>query len=88
MSRSPQKYKPFGGAPIPPLVAYAPAVAAWKLTVRHGSEVEHLSFDDLDEAVAAMRARALAIRAEGPVKPVAGFKDYRAARIRSRRGCS
>jgi hypothetical protein len=34
------------------------------------------SFDDLDEAVGAMRERALAIRAEGPVKPAAGFKDY------------
>jgi hypothetical protein len=51
-------------------------VAYWKLTVRHGSDVERLSFEDLDEAVAAMRARALEIRAGGPVKPVAGFKDY------------
>jgi hypothetical protein len=51
-------------------------VADWKLTVRHGSGVEHLSFEDLDEAVAAMRGRALAIRAEGPVERAAGFKDY------------
>jgi hypothetical protein len=51
-------------------------VAAWKLTVRHGSEVEHASFEELDEALAAMRERALAIRAEGPVKSAAGFKDY------------
>jgi hypothetical protein len=43
-------------------------VSAWKLTVRDGSEVEHLAFDDLGEAVAAMRERAMAIRAEGPVE--------------------
>jgi hypothetical protein len=51
-------------------------VAAWKLTIRHGSDVEHASYGSLDEAVGAMRERALAIRAEGPVKPAAGFKDY------------
>src|SRR4051794_3155781 len=45
-----------------------PPVSRWKLTVRHGSDVDHLGFDDLGEAVAAMRARALEIRAEGPVK--------------------
>ncbi|HEX2707677.1 MAG TPA: hypothetical protein VHM66_06670 [Solirubrobacterales bacterium] len=48
----------------------------WKLTVRHGSEVEHAQFDDLDEAVAAMRARALEIRSEGPVKAVSSLRDY------------
>jgi hypothetical protein len=46
------------------------------LTVRHGSDVRSESFDDLDAAVAAMRERALAIRAEGPVERAAGFKDY------------
>jgi hypothetical protein len=51
-------------------------VADWKLTVRHGSDVEHVSYDDLDTALAGMRARALAIRAEGPAERVAGFKDY------------
>jgi hypothetical protein len=39
---------------------------SWKLTVRNGADVDHLSFDDLDEAVAAMREQALRIRAEGP----------------------
>ncbi|MGN6255837.1 MAG: hypothetical protein ACTHO8_12785 [Solirubrobacterales bacterium] len=48
----------------------------WKLTVRHGSEVEHRSFFDLDEAVAAMRERALAIRSEGPVRAVKSLRDY------------
>ena len=48
----------------------------WKLTVRHGSEVGHASFDDLGEAVAALRERAMAIRSQGPVKRASGFRDY------------
>jgi hypothetical protein len=51
-------------------------VSRWKLTVRHGSDVEHAVFDDLDAGVAAMRERAMAIRAEGPPGTVRGFKDY------------
>jgi hypothetical protein len=51
-------------------------VAAWKLTIRHGSDVEHESFGELGEAVAAMRERALAIRAEGPVKGVSALRDF------------
>jgi len=51
-------------------------VSRWKLTVRHGSDVDHAQFDDLDEAVAAMRERALAIRSEGPVRPVKSLRDY------------
>jgi len=46
------------------------------LTVRHGSEVDHGSFDGLAEAVAAMRERALAIRAEGPIRAVQSLRDY------------
>jgi hypothetical protein len=38
--------------------------------------VEHSGFDDLDEAVAAMRKRALEIRAEGPVQGVSSLRDY------------
>jgi hypothetical protein len=48
----------------------------WKLTVRHGSDVDHESFEDLATAVAAMRERALAIRSEGPVRPVRSLRDY------------
>lgn len=48
----------------------------WKLTVRHGSDVSHQGYEDLDEAVAAMRERALAIRAEGPVKGVSALRDF------------
>jgi hypothetical protein len=46
------------------------------LTVRHGSDVEHAQFDDLGEAVAAMRERALGIRAEGPARRVQSVRDY------------
>jgi hypothetical protein len=46
------------------------------LTVRHGSDVEHASFEELGEAVVAMRGRALAIRAEGPVKGVSSLRDF------------
>jgi hypothetical protein len=48
----------------------------WKLTVRHGSDVSHQNFDDLDDAVARMRERALAIRSEGPVKGVSALRDF------------
>lgn len=41
---------------------------SWKLTVRNGAKVDHEGFDDVAEAVARMRERALAIRAEGPPK--------------------
>jgi len=51
-------------------------VGAWKLTVRNGSEVFHESFDDLAEAVAAMRGRALAIRAGGSAKAVSALRDF------------
>jgi hypothetical protein len=44
--------------------------------VRHGAEVEHAQFDDLDEAVAAMRRRALDIRAEGPVRGISSLRDF------------
>jgi hypothetical protein len=51
-------------------------VPSWNLTVRHGSEVSHEGFESLDAAVAAMRERATAIRAEGPVGKASGFRDY------------
>jgi hypothetical protein len=49
----------------------------WKLTVRHGSEVRSEGFDSLDEAVAAMRRRALDIRAEGPVKQISSLREFK-----------
>ncbi|HEX5376469.1 MAG TPA: hypothetical protein VFW48_09970 [Solirubrobacterales bacterium] len=51
-------------------------MSAWKLTVRDGSDVSHLSFDELGEAVEVMRERALEIRAEGPVKAVSSLRDF------------
>jgi hypothetical protein len=54
-------------------------MSAWKLIVRHGSDVSSRGFDDLDEAVAAMRERALAIRSEGPVKEVSALRDFKPA---------
>lgn len=51
-------------------------MAAWKLTVRHGSDVYNERFDDLDEAVMEMRRRALAIRAEGTAKPISALRDF------------
>jgi hypothetical protein len=52
------------------------ARSRWKLTIRNGSEVSHQSFDNLAEAVATMRERALAIRAQGPAAPVSSLRDY------------
>jgi hypothetical protein len=51
-------------------------VSRWKLTVRHGSDVDHERFDDLGAAVAAMRERGLAIRSEGPVRRVQSLRDF------------
>jgi hypothetical protein len=51
-------------------------VSRWKLTVRHGSDVDHLGFDDLGKAVAAMRAQALEIRAGGAVRGVSSLRDF------------
>jgi hypothetical protein len=54
-------------------------VAAWKLTIRHGSDVSHESFEDLGEAVAEMRRRALEIRSEGPARPVSMLRGFKPA---------
>lgn len=51
-------------------------MSRWKLTVRHGSDVDHERYDDLAAAVARMRERALAIRSEGPLRPVSSLRDF------------
>lgn len=51
-------------------------MSRWKLTVRHGSEVERRSFDDVDDAVAEMRRRALEIRAQGPPKKASMLREF------------
>lgn len=55
-------------------------MGAWKLTVRHGSDVSHRGFEDLDAAVAAMRRRALEIRAEGPLRTASMLRDIEPAK--------
>ena len=47
------------------------------MTIRHGSEVSHQGFDDLAEAVASMRERALAIRSEGPRKTANMLREFK-----------
>jgi hypothetical protein len=49
----------------------------WKLTIRSGPEVEHLSFEELGEAVGAMRERALAIRSGGPARVVNSLRTFK-----------
>jgi hypothetical protein len=51
-------------------------MSRWRLTIRHGSDVSGGTFDDLDDAMTAMRERALTIRAGGPLEPATGFKDF------------
>jgi hypothetical protein len=51
-------------------------LSRWKLTIRHGSEVSHEGFNELAEAVARMRERALEIRGEGPAKRVSALRDF------------
>jgi len=51
-------------------------MAAWKLTIRHGSDVSSQGYEELGEAVEAMRERALAIRAAGPVKPASMLREF------------
>jgi len=46
------------------------------LTVRNGAKVDHEGFDDVAQAVARMRERALAIRAEGPPKTADMLRKY------------
>ena len=45
--------------------------------MRVGADVEHVGFDDLDAAVAAMRERALRIRAEAPPKTANVLRTYK-----------
>ncbi len=49
---------------------------AWKLTIRHGSDVVREEFDDLEAALAALRRHAEDIRSEGPLEKVSVPRDY------------
>ena len=51
-------------------------MSRWKLTVRHGSDVEHVEFDDLDAAIAELKRRAERVRAEGPLQGTSALRDF------------
>ena len=51
-------------------------MSAWKLTIRHGSDVARERFDDLDAAVAELRRRAEAVSAEGGLKKISTLRDF------------
>lgn len=56
-------------------------MAAWKLTVRDGSNVTRTNFDDLDSAIAAAREKATEILAGEPMRPVKAIRDYEPAQL-------
>ena len=49
---------------------------AYRMTVRHGPKVTRESFEDLDEAIDAMRESARAIRAAGGLDPVKSLRSF------------
>jgi hypothetical protein len=51
-------------------------VSAWKLTIRHGSDVAREQFDSLEQAIEELRRRADQIRSEGPLDRVGSLRDY------------
>ena len=60
-------------------------MSAWKLTVRHGSEVSRQRFDDLDAAVEQARREIEELRAEGPLEKVSMLRDFEPeARVHAR----
>jgi hypothetical protein len=51
-------------------------VSGWRLTIRHGSEVNRERLASLDEAIDEIERRAEAIRSEGPLPEVQMFRTY------------
>ena len=51
-------------------------MAKWRLTVRHGPRVEREGFDDLGEALDAMRDHAVAVATGDHLGSVQGFRSY------------
>jgi hypothetical protein len=51
-------------------------VSGWKLTIRHGSDVERKQFDSLEQAIEEMKRQAEAIRSEGPLEKETVPRDY------------
>ena len=54
-------------------------MSAWKLTIRHGSDVVREQFDSLDGAIEGLRRHADAIRSEGPLGRVGSLRDFEPA---------
>jgi hypothetical protein len=55
-------------------------VAAYRLTIRHGSSVRRERYEALDDALVAMEERVRDIRREGPLRQVSAFRDYEPGR--------
>jgi hypothetical protein len=51
-------------------------VAKYKLTVRTGPRVDRQTFDDLDEAIAALEERAKEVRTQGPLPERSFVRDF------------
>ncbi len=51
-------------------------MAAWKVTVRNGSNVQRKGFDGLDEALAEAKSQTRDILAEGALPPAKAFREY------------
>jgi hypothetical protein len=64
-------------------------MGGWRLTIRHGPSVRTEEFDDLSNAVDAMRAAAVGVVREGPLEPAQGFREYEPSeRVAARIGIS
>lgn len=51
-------------------------MGGWKLTVRHGSEVESRRFEDLEAAVAELERQAREFASEPPLEDVSMIRDW------------
>jgi hypothetical protein len=51
-------------------------VSGFRLTVRHGSRVDRESFDELEDAIAAMEQAVEEVRAAGPLEGVKMLRDF------------
>jgi hypothetical protein len=51
-------------------------MAQYRLTVRHGPRVARERFDDLDDAVDAMKRQTQLIRREGPLEDISAIREY------------
>jgi hypothetical protein len=49
---------------------------SWKLTVRHGSDVDREKFETLEQALTEARAAGARVLAEGNLGTVSAFRDY------------